>query len=219
MGWVGKTTLAVHLANRHAPELPAAQYFTDLAGCTAGAAPISAWQVLNTLLRQAGVSPELIPPHLDARAALWRARLAGHRALLVLDNALDVAQVRPLPPASPGTLTLISTRRRTTSLEGAVSVPLDVLVDYLTRSVQVWASPLMNPTFRVEVTVETEPRDPQRFRSIRVHANSRCGIHERECRPPGRASRGAAHPGMADRLPPHLIPFEDRIRTGRRGPG
>jgi len=127
MGGVGKTTLAVHLAHRHAQDFPEAQYFVDLAGYTTGVDPLTASQALNTLLRQANVSPELIPPDLDGRAALWRAQLSGHRTLLVLDNAGDVAQVRPLLPASPGTLTLISTRRRMTSLEGAVSMPLDVL--------------------------------------------------------------------------------------------
>lgn len=127
MGGVGKTTLAVHLAHRLADDYPGGQYFVDLQGFSAGAEPLAPTQALNLLLRNSGVPPELIPMDLESRSALWRSQLAGQRVLLLLDNAVDAAQVRPLLPGTPGTLVLISSRRRMTSLEGTMPLPLDIM--------------------------------------------------------------------------------------------
>jgi len=127
MGGVGKTTLAVHLAHQIAGDYPDGQYFVDLLGFSAGTEPLSPLQALHLLLRNSGMPPELIPADLAERSALWRSRLAGQRVVLLLDNAADTAQVRPLLPGAPGTLVLISSRRRMTSLEGAVPLSLDVM--------------------------------------------------------------------------------------------
>jgi DNA-binding SARP family transcriptional activator/Tfp pilus assembly protein PilF len=127
MGGVGKTTLAVHLAHKLAEHYPDGQYFIDLLGFSAGAKPLPPLQALDMLLRNSGTPPELIPPELEVRSALWRSSVAGRRVLLLLDNAADAAQVRPLLPGAPGSLVLISSRRRMTALEGAVPLALDVM--------------------------------------------------------------------------------------------
>jgi len=127
MGGVGKTTLAVHLAHKLADDYPGGQYFIDLQGFSADVDPLAPAQALNLLLRNSGVPPELVPPGLEERSALWRSRLAGQRVLLLLDNAADASQVRPLLPGTSGTLVLISSRRRMASLEGAVPLPLDLM--------------------------------------------------------------------------------------------
>jgi len=128
MGGVGKTTLAVHLAHKLAGHYPDGQYYIDLLGFSAGAEPLPPLQALNLLLRISGMPPELIPPELEARSALWRSSVAGRRVLLLLDNAADVSQVRPLLPGASGTLVLISSRHKMTSLDGAVPLALDVML-------------------------------------------------------------------------------------------
>ncbi|MFC7615145.1 hypothetical protein ACFQV2_18155 [Actinokineospora soli] len=73
----------------------------------------------------AGRRPVVPPaPDLDARAALWRARTAGRKLLVLLDNAADAAQVLPLLPATP-TVAVVITSRRRLALDGAAPVPLD----------------------------------------------------------------------------------------------
>ncbi|QUQ68995.1 AfsR/SARP family transcriptional regulator [Kutzneria sp. CA-103260] len=127
MGGIGKTTLAVRLAHQLADEYPDGQFFLDLHGFTLGMEPVSPARALETLLQAAGTASELVPLGLDGRAARWRAHMAGKRALLILDNAVDAAQVRPLLPGTSGILVVVTSRRRLTSLEGAVSVSLDLM--------------------------------------------------------------------------------------------
>jgi DNA-binding SARP family transcriptional activator/Flp pilus assembly protein TadD len=128
MPGVGKTALAVHMAHQLRVEFPDGQVFVDLHGHTAGRSPAEPGDVLATLLAADGVDPRRLPAGAEARSALWRARLAGRRTLIVLDNAVDSAQVSPLLPASPGCLVLLTSRRFLGDLPtDAVSVSLDVL--------------------------------------------------------------------------------------------
>ncbi|WP_020647574.1 AfsR/SARP family transcriptional regulator [Amycolatopsis balhimycina] len=127
MAGVGKTTLAVHAAHRLTERYPDAQLFIDLHGHTPGQSPIAPTAALDSLLRALGVSGERIPADLDARAALWRAELAARSVLVLLDNAADAAQVRPLLPGTARSLTLITSRRRLVDLESARTLSLDVL--------------------------------------------------------------------------------------------
>jgi transcriptional regulator with XRE-family HTH domain len=127
MGGVGKTALALHAAHRLAERFPDGQLFLDLYGFTRERPPRDPVDALAELLGALGVPPGRIPAQQQARAALYRERLAGTRTLVVLDNAWDEAQVRPLLPASTGCLVLVTSRKRLKALDDAVPLPLDVL--------------------------------------------------------------------------------------------
>jgi tetratricopeptide (TPR) repeat protein len=127
MGGVGKTALAVHAAHRLADRYPDGQLFVDLHGHTPDRDPADPAAVLDSLLRATGVPGGHIPGSLEGRAALWRARLAGRRVLVLADNAASAAQVRPLIPGTAGCLALVTSRRRLTSLDAARMLSLDTL--------------------------------------------------------------------------------------------
>jgi tetratricopeptide (TPR) repeat protein len=127
MGGAGKTALAVHAGHRLAERFPDGQLFLDLHGFAQDTAPRDPGDALAGLLGALGVPPARIPAQVEARAALYRERLADTRTLVVLDNAFDEAQVRPLLPAAAGSLVLITSRRRLKALDDAVPLPLDML--------------------------------------------------------------------------------------------
>jgi len=127
MAGVGKTALAVHAAHQLAPRFPDGQIFLPLHGHTPGQRPVDPADALASLLLTAGVPAAQIPPGLEARMALWRDRLAGKQLLLLLDDAADSEQVRPLLPGSAGSLVLVTSRRHLTALEDAQAVSLDTL--------------------------------------------------------------------------------------------
>jgi hypothetical protein len=127
MPGVGKTALAVHVALRLAAQFPDGRLFVDLHAHTPGQAPVHPGDALAGLLAADGVDPRFVPATMDARAAMWRDRMAGRRLLLVLDNAASTEQVRPLLPGSPGCLVLVTSRRGLGDLPSAVPMPLDVL--------------------------------------------------------------------------------------------
>jgi DNA-binding SARP family transcriptional activator/tetratricopeptide (TPR) repeat protein len=127
MAGVGKTALAVHLAHQLAERCPDGQLFIDLRGHTPGQAPIEPAAALASLLAAVGVGDDQMPESVDKRAALWRAKLAGRRVLILLDNAANTAQVRPLLPGAAGCVVIITSRRRLPTLAGARALSLDVL--------------------------------------------------------------------------------------------
>ncbi|MEU8975282.1 tetratricopeptide repeat protein [Streptomyces monashensis] len=127
MAGIGKTTLAIHAGRRLAERFPDGQLFIDLHGYTRGMAPREPADALAGVLQAYGVPPSQIPTDLDARAALYRDRLAGTRTLVILDNAHSEAQVRPLLPGDGGCLVMVTSRRRLNALDDAWALPLDVL--------------------------------------------------------------------------------------------
>jgi DNA-binding SARP family transcriptional activator len=128
MPGVGKTALAVHVAHRLRDEFPDGQIFVDLHGHTAGRSPADAGDVLAGLLTADGVDARQLPTGTEARSALWRHRLSGRRQLIVLDNAVDSAQVTPLLPGAPGCAVLVTSRRFLGDLPSdSVAVSLGVL--------------------------------------------------------------------------------------------
>jgi tetratricopeptide (TPR) repeat protein len=127
MPGVGKTALAVHAARALAGQFPDRQVFLDLHAHTPGREPVKAADALEGLLAAVGVESRYMPGDVDGRAALWRDRAAGQRALLVLDNAANSEQVVPLLPG-PGCLVLVTSRRHLGDLPGAVTpLPLNTL--------------------------------------------------------------------------------------------
>ena len=122
---VGKSALVVHVAHQLTAEFPDGQLYANLRG--AHPQPLDPGEVLAWFLRALGVDGAAILSGLEERAALYRSHLAGRRVLVVLDNARDAAQVRPLLPGSPTCAVLVTSRARLAGLEGAWLVDLDVL--------------------------------------------------------------------------------------------
>ncbi|WP_225824453.1 AfsR/SARP family transcriptional regulator [Streptomyces naphthomycinicus] len=125
IGGVGKTTLAVHVAHRARTAFPDGQLYVDLQG--AGPRPAEPETVLGSFLRALGTADSAIPDSLEERAALYRSVLDGRRVLVLLDNAKDAAQVRPLLPGTEGCAALVTSRVRMLDLAGAHLVDLDVM--------------------------------------------------------------------------------------------
>ncbi|WP_405590052.1 AfsR/SARP family transcriptional regulator [Streptomyces sp. NBC_01190] len=127
MAGVGKTALAVYAARRLQHGYPDVRLYLDLHGHTPGRPPLTAAAALEKLLLAVGVPGEHVPAEPDDRAALWRSRLAGLRALLVLDNVVDARQVRPLLPGSAASLVLLTSRRRLSGLDAGEVLSLGML--------------------------------------------------------------------------------------------
>ncbi|MFD4656096.1 BTAD domain-containing putative transcriptional regulator [Kitasatospora sp. NPDC058444] len=122
----GKSALAVRWSQRARDRFPDGQLFADLHGWSA-AGPQEPHAVLAAFLRALGVPAEDVPGRPDEAAALYRSTLARRRVLIVLDNALDAEQVRPLLPGSGGCAVVVTSRDRLTGLvvrEGAHRIEL-----------------------------------------------------------------------------------------------
>jgi len=128
MAGVGKTTLAIRLAELAADRYPDAHLFVDLHGHSARDA-MDPGTALAALLRQLEVPPDRIPGPVEDRVALWRSELARRRAVVVLDNAATSAQIVPLLPGSGTSLTLVTSRRRLGGLDDIRPQPLPVLTE------------------------------------------------------------------------------------------
>ncbi|HXS65455.1 MAG TPA: BTAD domain-containing putative transcriptional regulator [Streptosporangiaceae bacterium] len=129
---VGKTALAVYWAHQVAKHYPDGQLFVNLHGFGPDGAAVSPATAVRGFLDALGVPPAQIPDGLQAQAALYRSLLAGLRALVVIDNARDADQVRPLLPGSPGCLAIVTSRHQLTGLvatDGARPLALDLLCD------------------------------------------------------------------------------------------
>ncbi|MFC4949220.1 ATP-binding protein [Pseudonocardia sp. GCM10023141] len=127
MAGVGKTSLAVHAAHRLAAAYPDGGLYLDLHGFTPGQEPLEPQAALGRLLGAVDVSHP--PAGVEERAALWRSELSRRRALVVLDNAVDAEQVRPLLPGAGRSAVLVTSRTRLISLDGVPPVSLAPLTD------------------------------------------------------------------------------------------
>ncbi|WP_328847860.1 BTAD domain-containing putative transcriptional regulator [Streptomyces sp. NBC_00258] len=129
MAGVGKSALGVQAAHGLRAEFPDGQLYVRLHGATPGVPPLTVGQALAALLRDLGVEPRGVPEHPDAASALLRSLLAPTRTLLVLDDAVNAAQVRPLLPAGPGCAVIVTSRSPLTALDGVTRFPLAPLSD------------------------------------------------------------------------------------------
>ncbi|MEU5712978.1 MULTISPECIES: AfsR/SARP family transcriptional regulator, partial [Streptomyces] len=129
MPGIGKTTLAVHFAHRVARDFPDGQLYADLRGFAPDGEPVEPGDVLAGFLDALGVAQHRVPASPEMRSALYRSVLAGRRVLVVLDNAWDTNQVRPLLPGTPECMVVVTSRGRLTGLasaHGARLLSLDV---------------------------------------------------------------------------------------------
>ncbi|MFH8487345.1 tetratricopeptide repeat protein [Streptomyces longisporoflavus] len=128
MAGVGKTCLAIHAAHRLAADYPDAQLYVDLHGFTEGREPLDPDSALRMLLGALDVPSEKVPREgVEQLAACWRSELADRRVVVVIDNAADAEQVRPLLPGAGPSVALITSRNRLIGLDEVPPVSLDVL--------------------------------------------------------------------------------------------
>ncbi|WP_310724098.1 BTAD domain-containing putative transcriptional regulator [Streptomyces sp. N2A] len=128
MAGVGKTAVAVAAAERLGERFPDAQLYLDLRTHAHVHEPLNAGAALAQLLRQLGTAPDAVPGEIEERSALWRTLMAQKRAVVILDDAGDTDQVRPLlPDRGSSSLVIITSRRHLAGLPGAHWLALDVL--------------------------------------------------------------------------------------------
>jgi tetratricopeptide (TPR) repeat protein len=124
---IGKTALALHAAHQLLPQFPDGQLYADLHGYAPGQSPLEPGEALWVFLRQLGMPAEVIPADTEERAAMLRGAIASRRVLVVLDNAVSEAQVRPLLPGAGQSLVLVTSRSLLPGLEVDERISLDVL--------------------------------------------------------------------------------------------
>ncbi|GAA4908571.1 DNA-binding SARP family transcriptional activator [Stackebrandtia albiflava] len=130
-GGIGKTALAVHWGYRRRDRFPDGQLYADLRGFGPGE-PVDPYTVVTRFLRALGVRGDGVPADLDEATALFRSLVDGRRMLILLDNARDVAQVRPLLPGVAGPSTVVTSRAALPgliALDDARPIRLDTLTD------------------------------------------------------------------------------------------
>jgi len=118
---IGKTTLAVHWAHEVAALFPDGQLYVNLRGFDPSGSPTTVAAAIRGFLEALGVPADRLPASLDGQAALYRTLLTGRRMLVVLDNASDEGQVRPLLPGSSTNMVVVTSRRRLVGLMAADS--------------------------------------------------------------------------------------------------
>ncbi|MQA83495.1 MAG: tetratricopeptide repeat protein [Streptosporangiales bacterium] len=124
-GGIGKSALAIHAAHQLAEEFPDGQLYVNLQGAAAGTLPLEPGDVLARWLRALGDTTQVTDP--EEAAARFRSVVAARRMLVILDNAVDAAQIRPLLPATPTCAVLVTSRRVLAALDGATHLHLDAL--------------------------------------------------------------------------------------------
>jgi NB-ARC domain len=126
MPGVGKSALALYVAHQLAvSDFPDVQLYIDLRGADGNA--LEPADALAQFLRAFGLDEASIPHDLQERSNVYRSQLWGKRAIVVLDNARDEAQVRPLLPGSGACVVIVTSRRALGALDGAAIVHLEVL--------------------------------------------------------------------------------------------
>ena len=100
MAGIGKSALAIRAAHRLHTRFPDGQLYVDLQGTTPGLQPLKPSEVLGRFLRALGMAPSAVPASESEASARFRSEVAGRKMLILLDNAADARQIRPLLPGS-----------------------------------------------------------------------------------------------------------------------
>jgi DNA-binding SARP family transcriptional activator/tetratricopeptide (TPR) repeat protein len=132
MAGVGKTTLAVHWSRRVIDRFPDGQLYVDLRGFDPQRDPVEPARVLRQFLTALGEASASLPDDVDELTHRYRTLLSGRRTLIVLDNAYDEAQVRPLIPGGEGCIVIVTSRRDLTGLvarDGARPISLKIMTE------------------------------------------------------------------------------------------
>lgn len=130
MAGIGKTAFAVQWAHQVRERFPDGQLYANLRGFDPGRSPMSSATAVRAFLEALGVAAQCIPASPQAQIGLYRSLLAERRMLIVLDDAYDAEQIRPLLPGATGCLVLVTSRNQLTSLvvsDGAHLITLDLL--------------------------------------------------------------------------------------------
>lgn len=137
---VGKTALALHWAHRVATTFSDGQLYVNMRGYDPDHATLSSADAIRGFLRAFDVPAHRVPDDLDGLIALYRSTLAGRQVLVIIDNARDAEQVRPLLPGAPGAMAVVTSREQLAGLvggDGAEPITLDLLTEEEARSLLV----------------------------------------------------------------------------------
>ena len=202
-------------AHRVAGRFPDGQLYVNLRGFDPGGPALEPGEAVRGFLDAFGMPVARIPPGLAAQAGLYRSLLAGKRVLVVLDNARDAEQVRPLLPGSPGCLAIVTSRRQLTGLVatgGACPLTLHLPTTADARDL------LIHRLGADRVASEPDAVDEIIDRCARLPGLGRCPAHIRRDRPsrwrPGSRQTAPARRGPPIRSPRHTLP----VRGGTPGP-
>ncbi|MEU9117634.1 BTAD domain-containing putative transcriptional regulator, partial [Streptomyces sp. NPDC048483] len=185
-GGIGKTALAVHWAHQVAKEFPDGQLFVDLRGFDPAGDPLAPSSAVRRLLDAFEIPEERIPADFEARCALYRSVLAERRVLLVLDNARDEEQVRPLLPAGPGCMVLVTSRQKLPGLltgDAGQSIHVGLLSAAETRSLcerVLGQERFADAGAAADAIIELSGRIPLTTRILLASANAQPGLSMQE---------------------------------------
>ncbi|MEU8360646.1 BTAD domain-containing putative transcriptional regulator [Nonomuraea sp. NPDC048882] len=129
VGGVGKSALAIHAAHQITSHFPDGQLYVDLHGARVDIESPPPDEVLKRFLRSLGLAEAAVPASVEEAAARFRSMTSDKRVLVVLDNARDAEQVRPLIPGGLGCGVIITSRRTLAPFSGVVHRGLDVLAE------------------------------------------------------------------------------------------
>jgi NB-ARC domain len=222
---IGKTALAVHWAHQVAGRFGDGQLYVDLRGFDPSGTPATAAGAIRGFLDALGVPPERIPASPEAQVGLYRSLLSGKRMLILLDNARDEQQVRPLLPASPASLIIVTSRNQLSGLAAADGARL-LILDILTHgeAVQLLTARLGSDQAAEEPGAVGEIADlceclPLALAVAAARAARRLpaghGVVRR--RAPGFAGPGQPRRGQRVRHPRLAIPWAMEIYLDRQG--
>ena len=179
---IGKTALAVHWAHRVADRFPDGQLYVNLRGFDPSGTPITPAEAARGFLEAFGVAPESMPLGDEAQLAMYHRMLAGRRALVLLDNARDAEQVRPLFPSAPSSVVVVTSRRQLTGLavaDGARPITLGLLTDAEARDLlcrRLGPARVAAEPAAVDQIIESCARLPLALSIAAAHAAAREGL-------------------------------------------